>query len=325
MTMTSEPDHERASDEAAAWLIRLQEEPDDPVVRARFEAWRAAAPAHDAAWAEVAEAFDLIGQAMPAAGPERTTAIGRRKSTAFSRRVFGGVAVGAIAACLALLFLPGLILRLGADHATSAGEWQELRLADGSLVDLAPESAIDVVLTPGRRDVRVLEGQAFFRVTPDGTRPFQVQAGDVRAIVVGTAFDVRFRDGGAAVGVSEGKVRVEYSGSSPGVSKLLQSDDWLRLSRSGQITTGNAAVGQIGAWRQGQLVAHDRPIAEVVDELRPYFNGMIVIASDAVARRRVTGVYELRKPVEALRALSQAYDEISMTRVSPWLVVLSGG
>jgi transmembrane sensor len=313
-------DHERASDEAAAWLIRLREEPGDATVRAGFEAWRAAAPAHEAAWAEVAQAFDLIGTTMPATDDDAQLRPGWGSP---SRRVLGVGAIAVLTACLALVFLPGLLLQLNADYTTARGEWRALSLADGSAVDLAPQSAIAVAMTADRRDVRLLAGQAYFRVTPDAARPFQVQAGEVRATALGTAFDVRLLEGGAGVAVAEGKVRVDY-GAPPARSKVLEANDWLRMTPQGRLA-GNAPAGEIGAWRQGQLVAHDRTIAEVIDELRPYFGGLIVIAGDAVARRRVTGVYELRDPVEGLRAVGRAHDDIVVTRVLPWLVVVSGG
>ena len=322
MAAMSDLDHERASDEATAWLIRLREEPGDATLRADFEAWRAAAPAHKAAWAEVAQTFDLIGPAMPPTGPadeERALPVPRT----FSRRVLAGGAVAALAACLVLVFLPGLLLRLNADYATDTGEWRELSLADGSTVDLAPQTAITIAMAPDRRAVHLLAGRAFFRVTPDAARPFQVQAGDVRATVLGTAFDVRLLQDGADVAVTEGTVRVDYGVALAG-SQILKANDWLRLTPQGQVA-GNAPAGEIGAWRQGQLVAHNRTVGEVIDELRPYFSGLIVIAGDAVAKRRVTGVYELHNPVEALRAVGRAHDDIDVTRVLPWLVVISGG
>ena len=82
---------------------------------------------------------------------------------------------------------------------------------------------------------------------------------------------------------------------------------------------------QVAAWRRGRLIANDRPVSEVVDELRPYFSGLIVLTDGAFGRRRVTGVYDLHDPVAALRALAQAHRGVSVRRISPWLMVVSGG
>lgn len=320
MAVISELDRERAADEATAWLIRLQEEPDDRMVRGQFETWRAASPAHDTAWAEVAQAFTLIGEAMSTDDAKaEARPLPRRRP--FSRHVLQVATAVVLAACLALVFLPGLMLRLDADHATATAEWREVKLADGSVVDLAPQSAIKVALAGDRRVVSLLTGQAFFEVTPDATRPFQVEADGVRTTVIGTAFDVRLDRRSTDVAVRQGTVRVDDTRS----SRTLQAGDSVRVLRSGQTVDGREAPSEIGAWRQGQLVAHDQPIAQVVDALRPYFSGMIMVTNDALEQRRVTGVYTLRDPVEALRAVARAHDSISVTRVLPWLLIVSGG
>lgn len=318
MTVTSEADRERASDEAAEWLIRLREAPGDQDTKARFAAWRAAAPAHETAWTEVSEAFDLIGEPLarrPQAASRPVPSPRRR----LAHRLLAAGAGIALAVFAAALFLPGWMLRLEADFATAAGEWREVRLADGSVIELAPLSGIDVSLKQERRDVRLLAGQAFFRVTPDPARPFQVEARDVRAIVLGTEFEVRLDGTGAAVAVAEGRVRVDHGT----VSRVLVGGHWLQVDAAGGLRDGVRSSSEIGLWRHGEIVAHDQPISDVVNELRPYFNGAIVIASDAVARRRVTDVYRLHEPVEALRALGRAYGEIRVTQVLPWLVIVS--
>jgi transmembrane sensor len=323
MAVISELDRERASGEAAEWLVRLHEDPDDAGLRARFEGWRQADPAHAAAWSEVNETFDLIGQALPAEDPPPVPALTSARRP--GRRWWLAAAATAIAACVAFVFLPGLMLRLGADYATSTGEWREVRLTDGSVIDLAPRSAIDVALAADHRDIRLLAGQAFFEVTPDAARPFQVKGQGVTATVLGTGFAMRLGENAAEVAVRHGLVQVDYASTTPPTSRRLEAGDWLSVSWSGQAAAGRNPPDEIGAWRQGQLVAHNRPIADVVEELRPYFGGLIVIANDRVGRRSVTGVYNLREPVEALRAVGRAHADISVTRLLPWLVVISGG
>ncbi|HWA49115.1 MAG TPA: DUF4880 domain-containing protein, partial [Dongiaceae bacterium] len=47
-------------EDALTWLIALEEDPDDAVLRARFEAWRARNPA---AWDEASNVWLLVGEA----------------------------------------------------------------------------------------------------------------------------------------------------------------------------------------------------------------------------------------------------------------------
>ena len=67
-----------------------------------------------------------------------------------------------------------------------------VRLADGSRVTLAPQTTLTVASGFGA-DTRTvsLRGEAYFDVASGSRAPFIVNAGHVRARVLGTAFDVR--------------------------------------------------------------------------------------------------------------------------------------
>ena len=99
------------------------------------------------------------------------------------------------------------MLRIEADHMTATAEQRRVQLADGTVVLLAPESAIDVAYGEGARRVRLLKGRAYFEVAAD-RRPFAVQAREVEARDIGTAFDVGLDARGVDVAVREGIVDV---------------------------------------------------------------------------------------------------------------------
>ncbi len=88
-------------------------------------------------------------------------------------------------------------------------------LTDGSVVTLQQNSALTLHTKFNRRERRLrLEGEAYFEVAPDSTRPFVVEVQDVQVQVVGTAFTVdNFSDvSKVIVTVTEGKVRVRKNG-----------------------------------------------------------------------------------------------------------------
>ena len=80
-------------------------------------------------------------------------------------------------------------------------------LPDGSQVDFGARSALDVEFTGNQRHLELRTGQAFFRVKHDAHHPFVVEAGPVRVMAVGTAFDVRKTGTQVTVTVQEGTVR----------------------------------------------------------------------------------------------------------------------
>ncbi len=340
-------DSERVSQEATEWLIEMQEAPDDPALRARFAVWLAASPAHRVAWEETARAYDLIGPAAAndarpfrsflavPESPGNATVPSRHMAGAadrlhqrrrrLTRRTVAGFAATVIAVCLVFLFLPNLSLRWYADYATAAGEQRIVNLADGSTVELGPDSAMDVAYAGNERRVRLLAGRAYFEVTHDATRPFEVEAHGLQVTDLGTGFDVRLAPDGAAVAVAHGAVQVDYADAAPPLSRRLHTGEWMRIGWSGQAAQGIEPPSQVAAWRHGRIIANDRPVAEVVNEIRPYFSGWIVLANAGLGRHRVTGVYDLHHPVAALHALAQARPGMSIRRISPWVIVVSGG
>jgi transmembrane sensor len=324
MAVAGDSADRRASREATDWLIALREDPDDAALRARFEAWIAADPAHEAAWEETHHLDGLIGQAQPAL-LQRQSQVVDLAAHRVRRRPRQLALVGAlsmVAACLILVFAPGVLLQLQASHTTATAEIRSLRLEDGSTVQLGPASAIDVAFEAGVRRVHLLKGEAFFQVVPDASRPFVVQSGEVRTTVVGTAFDVRWSAGNTEVAVRSGIVRVAFEAATPPIFEELVAGDTLRVGPAGQVKRGHSAPDEVAAWLSGQIVARDRSVADIVEELRRYHRGAVVIADDGLARERVTGVYNLSDPSAALRAVASAH-AATVRQMTPWLVVLS--
>ena len=121
--MADDPDtaEERASREATDWLILLQEMPDDDGLQRRFEAWRKASRTNEKAWETTARTSDLIdavGVGEPIAS--RNTPVSQKRSARpkARRSLRWAVPAGAaIAACCAVIFGPGTLLRLQSDHS----------------------------------------------------------------------------------------------------------------------------------------------------------------------------------------------------------------
>ncbi len=212
---------DQLSKAAIDWYIRLQDEPDDPRLRARFSAWLVERPEHASAWREAAATFDLIGQAAerPLSGEivDMTRERGRRGRRHFPRGRALAFGAAALAASLMVVLLPNLLLDLRADYTTATGEQRQVRLADGSVVELGPRSAMAVTYEGGKRDIRLLAGHAFFAVMHDPARPFSVEAGGVRTTDLGTEFDIELQSEATSVALEQGSVQVDYRRGEGGV------------------------------------------------------------------------------------------------------------
>jgi transmembrane sensor len=328
MEGTPETARRQAFREATDWFILLQEELGDDDLRRRFDAWRDASPLNAEAWAAT-ERTSYVAMAMtPAHADEWMPAAARRRAqrqaSRWSRRGIGlSFAATALAACIALVAAPPMILRMQSDHATGTAELRMLELPDGSKVTLGPASAIALAFGAGERRLRLLEGEAFFEVTPDPVRPFRVEAAKVEASVLGTSFDVRLDAQAVTVAVQEGVVGVVSRGAGGMLAERLEAGDAVRVAPGGRVERSSESPHLMVAWRKGHLVSHDRPLREAVDQLRRYYAGVIVLTDGALAERPVTGVYNLADPEEALRGIVQAHGG-RVRRITPWLLVVSG-
>jgi transmembrane sensor len=91
----------------------------------------------------------------------------------------------------------------------------------------------------------------------------------------------------------------------------------------GQVGKSDILPTDVAAWRDQRLIVDGATMAEVVDELGRHYAGLVVLRSRAFAERRVSGVFDLRRPVEALEAAVRTHDG-AITRITPYLVVVSG-
>lgn len=323
---------DKADEEALHWLIALEEAEDDADMLARFRAWLSASTDNLRAWDEARHVWNLVGEAkaVPAddvialAAGERIASRhvpGRRRAWMTARRSLLAGA-GLMAICLAVVVQPTIDIWLSADYSTGIAQSLEVRLDDGSTVHLGADSAIQVRFEPSVRRVTLLSGEAFFEVAADAERPFRVDAGEVETTVLGTAFNVALSADAVSVAVDHGRVGVAATHQDAALSAPLGAGDWVRVAHGGAVERGMDAGELAGGWRSGMLVVRDRPVGDVVDEIRRHYRGRIVLAAADFADLRVTGVYDLNDPVEALRAVAEAHGA-RLWQVSPWLTVVS--
>ncbi len=306
---------------AEEWLIALADSPDDADLRAGLARWLDSDPQNLSDWKTAVRTYRSLGALKVSAAPATPVPIRRRFSRRLSRRAAACAAVAA-AACLILMLGPSLLRGLQSDFSSGTGEIRRIELGDGSIVRLAPESAVAVEFRPDSRRVDLVDGIALFDVAPDPDRPFSVTAASARATAIGTSFEVRRTIGGDGVAVREGVVAVDVVTDGVGPARL-EAGQGLILAPARPPRPRTVLPEQVGLWAEGLVTARDRPVGDLVDEIRRYFAGLIVVHGDAFASQPVTGIYDVGDPEAALKliAASQGAD---FYRLSPWVVVLIG-
>lgn len=198
--------------------------------------------------------------------------------------------------------------------ATARGEQRQLALPDGSTLWLDTATQVEVRLYRQRREVRLLEGQAFFSVQPNSAQPFDVLAGATRVTVVGTRFSVRNtrsglgEEGQVSVAVEQGRVRVasrqsaqELAGA--GAALELVAGQSVSTDASGLPGPVQHAAAPAANWREGRVSFNGSTLAQAVAEFERYGDTGLVIRDPAVGALKVHGSFELRQLAAFARAL----------------------
>ena len=304
--ITPTPAQEQA---ALAWLSLLHDRPStgDQLI---FSQWLHADPAHAEAYARAQVIWELSeGPARTLADEEASALQGYLDAMDRPRRpqVRRWAAALAMAACLLLMISLGSgwqpqrwIDDLSADYVSAPGEIRTVTLADQSRVTLDADSAIAVDFSHGERHVQLRRGAGFFSVTHTG-EPFVVEAEKGQARVLGTQFEVRLQPHGAQVTVLSGRV---------GVTALRDAQQQI-LTAGQQVAYGEGSAQQLHAvdseaqlaWRQGWLTYYQSTLADVVQDLRRYYPGRIVLLNDELGARKVSGSFPSRDPQAVLNSL----------------------
>ncbi|PTY36207.1 hypothetical protein BGP77_02530 [Saccharospirillum sp. MSK14-1] len=205
-----------------------------------------------------------------------------------------------------------------AQYQTSAGERQKIALSDGSIVTLNSRTDMDTHFSDNERRVELHEGEAYFQIARDVNRPFSIISGDSRVSVLGTSFNVRTLDDGIRVSVSEGLVAVAHQGLD---EEQLQGGDWAQTSAN-DIDVARVGVGpEDFGWINGRLVVYNRSMSSVVNEVRRYVPGVIVLLGDEQPQQRVSGNFSLDDPIHALQTLAQLND-YQLIRLTDYLLIV---
>lgn len=236
------------------------------------------------------------------------------RSRAIRDWFIGSLAMGA--AAVALIFWVGRPTTQFESIATPIAKRQSVELVDGSRVDLDARTSLRIEIDAATRRVKLAEGEAFFAVTKDPTRPFVVDtpAGSVR--VKGTKFDVQTMSSDRLlVTVLEGSVQISpaYS-SSPALPFLLQRGDQLELSHDKNAIRQLSAdaLEDALAWRDGKIVFDGVPLREALDRFGRH-HGVGISMTPEAARQKIGGRFTLDDLHGFLAALEDAVPVIQVS------------
>lgn len=301
---------------AADWHTRMDDPAATVAERAEFDAWLAKDTRHAEAYRAIERMWSSTRKlaADPRILEFRREALSEAGNSQFSKRglkllapIAAALVIGIVATWFAMpgwrernMTTPALAQDSMRSFATAVGERSEVTLSDGSSVVLNTNTRLEVRFSPQQRHIRLLTGQAWFRVAKNPNRPFIVDAGDQRVTALGTAFDVRFDPDASNVQVTlvEGKVTVAAQHSA--LLQLFRVEPPVHIMTPGELLViaddrpavmAQADVARIVSWRDGQIMFDGEPLAKAIAEVNRYSTTAVELADPQLADLPVSGVF----------------------------------
>lgn len=203
---------------------------------------------------------------------------------------------------------PKAVALVYSEQSTLPGVRNSFQLPDGSVVYLNAGSRLRYPETFDglkTRDV-ILEGEAFFEVVKDATKPFTVHSQGVNTTALGTSFTVRAYTGNpVSVALATGKVSVTHPTDSARVKKvLLLPGQGAELAEgSNQFSTFRFDSKEYLAWKDGTLYFSNAGEQEVIAKLENWFGVEITKENKSTKKWEYTGEFHRKELSEVLTSI----------------------
>jgi transmembrane sensor len=285
---------------AARWVVRLRDEPSKQT-EIELDRWLAQSAEHRGAYmrCEVALAMtreladdpafkdDLEVVARIAAKEAQEREAQRRRFGSAKPLWIGLAAAAALAAIVIATVFVGRAPDIQ-EYVTAVGEQRTVTLADRSVLTLNTDTALSVRLSDKERRIDLHRGEAFFSVSHDPSRAFEVWAAGGKVRAVGTQFGVVVQRDAVTVSVLEGAVVVS-TGAGGSETPRVAANESVRYAgnRIGAVETTD--LRRINAWREGKVEFDDVSLADAIADFNRYTDRKVVLGSAEIGGQQVTG------------------------------------
>ena len=164
-------------------------------------------------------------------------------------------------------------------------------LPDGSVVWLNSKSTLSYP-TSFKADSRTvsLDGEGYFDITKDKSRPFRVNVNGMSINVTGTQFNVKAykEDVNVSATLVEGKISIGYKNKTGGEQeyKLKQGEQSVLDKENGNIDVKEVNTSIYTSWKEGIYFFDKQRLEDIMKDLERWY-GLEVIFKDNNAKNRV--------------------------------------
>lgn len=302
----SSDDLDHPSD-AAHWFARMQSGEASEQDHQAFQAWRDADPENERRYREV----EYLWRATQAVPDERLRSLLPTSPVTIpsaKRRylTLGLGTLGVLALTAGTLYQSGWMdsAHETVQLVTAKGERKQIKLPDGSIVDLNTNTIAQARLSVDRREVELIQGEVFFSVEHFQTLPFIVHTDLGTITVTGTRFNVRRETDSVLVSVQSGSVKVQSGPWWRRQERLLGAQQQVLLRQGAEPSPVQSAdIESLTAWQRGKIIFRNTPLETVVQEMARYLPQTLSLDAPTLRQHRISGIFDIDQPETVIKAL----------------------
>lgn len=189
----------------------------------------------------------------------------------------------------------------------SNGNKIRITLPDGSEITAGGGTTLRIpeVFAGQQREVFLDEGEVFFDIHRDTTKPFIVHGNNLDVQVLGTSFSVRdYKDEEkGTVSVRTGKVAVSKSTQKEGTVYLLPGDRTELDKAKGNFSQHEMDIADTFGWLEGIYVFRGTTLREITGQLKHGYAVNFVVRNPALLDKRFSATFRKNSIVEIMEQL----------------------
>lgn len=186
-------------------------------------------------------------------------------------------------------------------YETDYSEIKQVTLSDGSVIHLNGGTKLGIKESEfgkQKREVWLVDGEAFFDVAKDPDRPFIIYSKDLQVKVKGTSFNVKAYNGLKEQTVSVRSGKVEVSNEQQLLGMLTTNEQINYDSSVGRFSKNVCDYQNAMAWIDGRVVLENANAQELAIRLRQKFNVSLTGYADLLQERRVNAIFNSEATLE---------------------------
>lgn len=304
--MNDDMKHQQIYQEAAAWIIKIQQATLNEIEQAEFEQWKMQSSMHQAAWSKAERLLNSL-YAFPDDGQKLIEQANKKAQFNVSKLLI--IVAGLFGFGSMLAWNSDYKYQWLSDYSTSVGQQKEVELEDGTQLQFNTESAVDVRYTTQQRRLYLHYGEIQIRTAKEQNapyRPFFVETESAALQALGTVFNVKYlksNENYTCLGVIESAVKVSLNRSKQ--TKTVHAGEQICFDEQ-HFNTVQQLDPNVIAWKNQMVMAFEMPLAQLLKEVGRYQYQYVDIDSD-LESLKISGSYPVNDFSTLKTALELSY------------------